>query len=1205
MSRTTTAKLAVLGALAFLLLPVSLAAQSEGYDPLLQITHQFAHPNILIVLDVSGSMAWSPTSDYDQPGVDSLGLPELYWEISDPSTSSQGCAQYHNKYTWTFTLVKSSRTYSRMDAFKNALGNSVPLYKNPAITWPASWPTSHSYGGITYAYKGNGLWTYTTSCIDYYPDTPPPPFPANWTYDPNQGWVWSNTNAWTLPDYSKTPVIKATIDGWDPNLTPSQLPQNLVGLSSKTVNWGLEVFSTSFKVKLPDGTTTASANAHRIVDIVADDTQSVQDAQVAKIQPFLKVKAYGGFDAYNNTATSYGLNLAKAALNYTYTSGGTGGTADPMIACGRTYGVVLVTDGASNTCNPDGGYQSCGTQAPSNWDKYPEGRTDELFVKAKDSGSECQTGDITKMWARTFVIGVSSSVSRCELNLDAYMGRTDASSANGDAGMDIAKDKDASSNYRLPLNVPWAGAVSPLTTGTTTSTSNYRSVSSSCSSNCKDYAFFASDPSALYDAFSTIVAAMATGDYTTSAPVASAALGTGTVALLASTEYPGWKGHLYAYDSTNCDLSGCTLKAADCTGCPSCDKCTGTAANPVAAPPILLWDAGYNLRYSTGTAANPAGTDPNPAYVAPSARKIYTWNPSTNALIQIKNDTATASTLNSLCSSCGITDKVLDYTIGYDGTKTSTIRPWVLGSSINSTPAVTQAAEKFLQGNVEDHGAFESAHADRTPLVWVGADDGMLHAFKLSNGSEVLALLPPNLLAKQVQFYAKYNAAKAPTGEPGMPSDHIYGLAGSPKYGDIYFGAPTKDYKTIMLVTEGPGGDLISGIDVTDPTTTTPPVAIKWTKTGADWAGLFQSWSTPSSGAKDKSNWTGIAGGGFNSGSYATPSVHQVDPKTFMFDPTTGNVGSTLTLASKNSSPAPLVGNQAFADSVIYQMSASAYYPDNLVDLALQPDLNGRIWFVPGPNFTSCSVGIDATEKITADGISQQQPIYYPPAVNAYTAISTKYDLYAFASGTFYERSAAVTGAEVGKSGYFIPSIYLVAKPQTVAKADTSMIVRIPIQDLYVPENVDINCPDAANQKTVAPWNQVFCTATSTYVHLGLRTQVTAAPSLFVPIEGASGDPIALFLLYDPDAANTCAGASYIMKVAFNVSTAGAPVVKSTALYSAGEGAASGFAVAGTSVIIAKSAVGQGKRATVSKVPGVNPTSGMGSPAPIWWRELK
>jgi hypothetical protein len=1195
-------EIVLLGVLGFLLLPPGLAAQSEGYDPMLQVQHQIAKPNVLIVQDVTGSMAFRQSDD-TTVGVDTMGLPSLSWSSSSSVTgwvltgttsTTSGCSSGKRKYTctyektgtYTYTLTATARNPSRMDVLKNALGNAVPLYTGATFTWPSTWP--YTYSGWTYL--GGGQWrkvvtatcTVTSDCVSSYTC---PSNPSGCTNPSAPGAPFSAS--WTVPDYSQSPHWEALIyDGShsiDVNMRPTVLPKDVVGVNANYVNWGLMTFSTA-------SLTSQTGTAVR-VPVSADDSSTVQAAKVTAIEAYMRPAAYGGMTGSGSTNTSNALNVAKGSLRTTYTSGGPGGTKDPKAdSCGRVYAAILCTDGASNYCNPSNAEQSCST-VPSNWAVYPEGRTSELFLETKDTSSACTTADQTSIPVRTFVIGVAEGISRCELNLDAFFGRTDASSPNGDAGMAIEKDYtvvSGANQYRLPPRVPsnfksyflayrdLASLPTPLSTTATENYSNYRAVSASCTTGCKDYAYFASDPSALQGAFESIVGAIAAGDYTTSAPIASSALSTGTVALLASAEFPGWKGHLYAYDVTNCDLSGCNTTVFPT---PDCDHCTGTAANPIPAPPVFLWDAGTVLN---GTIA--------------ADRKIYTWN-SSNQLVEVT--AANAATLNSICGSCGITSAVVDFIRGNDGSGNP--RPWKLGSVVNSTPAVTQAVEVFRQGNLADHSTFESKYGTRTPLVWVGADDGMLHAFKLTDGSEVLALLPPNLLSKQAVLKANYDPSKRPTGQPGLPKDHIYGVAGSARYGDVWFSSDSK-YKTVLILTEGPGGDLVAGIDVTSPVTGDPdsyaPV-ILWSKTGADIAGLFKTWSTPSAGADTYDTWKGIMGAGFNP---ASTKSAQVDPKVFLFNPVDGSVSYTGTLGSL-SSPSPWVGNQSFCDSVIYQMSAKAYYPDNLVDLGLQPDLNGRIWFIPGSSFASASVGINATAKA-----GQQQPIYYPPAVSGYQ----NYDIYAFGSGTFYETAFANdsrVGLPSGTPAGFSPSLYLVTKDQTAGAATSSQILRVIINnDLYVPEDLSagpdplhpLPCSLPANQ-FLTPLGQTLCTL-NTHVKLGQRTQLSAPPALFVPI-GSSGSPVAVFLLYDPDTAD-CAGTSYIVKLSFDI-VSGAPHAKSTDVYGAGSGAASGFAVAGSAVIVAKSGVGSGSQASISKVPGLNPTEGLTNPVPVWWREVK
>jgi Tfp pilus tip-associated adhesin PilY1 len=457
-------------------------------------------------------------------------------------------------------------------------------------------------------------------------------------------------------------------------------------------------------------------------------------------------------------------------------------------------------------------------------------------------------------------------------------------------------------------------------------------------------------------------------------------------------------------------------------------------------------------------------------------------------------------------------------------------------------------------------------------VVWIGSNDGLLHAFKVSDGSEIVGLLPPNLLAKQVLLYNTYKADPTanPVGQPKMPSDHVYAVARSPRYGDVYFNS-IDEWRTVMILTEGPGGDLMAAVDVTSPVSTDDnhvPLKVLWTRTGRHpsslvMPGLKETWSIPAFGYTDAGTAKGTVGAGRDPNSTASS---QVTPNVFIFDPATGTY-STKTLSV--TTPA-LVGNQAFAPGVMYSMRADSYYPDSLVDLALQADLNGRIWFLPYNSFTP-AVGIDASTKA-----GQSQPLYYSPAASGYYKGSAGYDLYAFGSGTFYEQSTEVTGPNVGTTDHFEPSLYIVAKEMTASAAVSDQILRIPIKSLNRP---------GSDTET-----------------LGRRTQLTATAMLFVPVN-SDVKPLALFSVYDPDTVD-CAGTSYIVRITFDIDE-GAPGLDTTTTYEAGSGASSGFAIAGNRVIVARSGVGKGKKATISTVPGVNPSQGTSNPEPSWWRELK
>ncbi len=67
-------------------------------------------------------------------------------------------------------------------------------------------------------------------------------------------------------------------------------------------------------------------------------------------------------------------------------------------------------------------------------------------------------------------------------------------------------------------------------------------------------------------------------------------------------------------------------------------------------------------------------------------------------------------------------------------------------------------------------------------MIWIGANDGMLHAFDFDTGDEIVALMPPQLLAQQATLYQNFlDAKKTGTGQP-VAFENIYGVAGSLRF---------------------------------------------------------------------------------------------------------------------------------------------------------------------------------------------------------------------------------------------------------------------------------------------------------------------------------------------------------------------------------------------------------------------------------------
>ena len=140
----------------------------------------------------------------------------------------------------------------------------------------------------------------------------------------------------------------------------------------------------------------------------------------------------------------------------------------------------------------------------------------------------------------------------------------------------------------------------------------------------------------------------------------------------------------------------------------------------------------------------------------------------------------------------------------------------VVGAPSAETAFVSQNQEAYFR-SIKGYDAWAASKSSREETIYVGANDGMLHAIDTSDGTERWAFVPP-LLAPSLPNIVNVNLNKS-TGVRGG-SNAIYGVDGSPVVHDMYFRSPldtAKAWHTILMVPYGRGGAGFSVLDVTDP----------------------------------------------------------------------------------------------------------------------------------------------------------------------------------------------------------------------------------------------------------------------------------------------------------------------------------------------------------------------------------------------------
>ena len=137
----------------------------------------------------------------------------------------------------------------------------------------------------------------------------------------------------------------------------------------------------------------------------------------------------------------------------------------------------------------------------------------------------------------------------------------------------------------------------------------------------------------------------------------------------------------------------------------------------------------------------------------------------------------------------------------------------VLGDIISSAPAYVGAPNFFYPNTIEadKYTEYKLTQRDREGVVYVGANDGMLHAFDAVTGAEKFAYVPSLLVNKlNLLTSIRYN------------SGHNYYVDGSPTVFDAYDG----NWNTMLASSSGAGAQLVFGLNITDPDATNLSTAL-------------------------------------------------------------------------------------------------------------------------------------------------------------------------------------------------------------------------------------------------------------------------------------------------------------------------------------------------------------------------------------------
>jgi type IV pilus assembly protein PilY1 len=458
----------------------------------------------------------------------------------------------------------------------------------------------------------------------------------------------------------------------------------------------------------------------------------------------------------------------------------------------------------------------------------------------------------------------------------------------------------------------------------------------------------------------------------------------------------------------------------DWTGRLTANAVTSDSSGNISIATTATWDASCVL---TGGACASTGATSGTAE-APTSRVILSWNPTQGAGVPFEYNLITSAATLTAAQEIAInqgdvlpTALRLNYLRGDRSQEVTTVagvtvglfrdRDSVLGDIIDSSPsavgqpvapyAITWKDRLYATATMPENGStaqtyatFTANNLTRENIVYVGANDGMLHGFRAgafnssdafvgttNDGSEVLAYVPGTVVqsaansttsAACTSINATQTVVQNIHGETPaigvVPActqatldyanpqyGHNFFVDGSPATGDLFYGATasTEQWHTWLVGGMGAGGAAIYALDVTTPSNFSESNASSL---------VIGEWSASTSVCIAAGNCSiscsGNASCGLNLGNtYGTPLIRRMHNGMWAiifgngFGSSTGDAGVFIVTINPASGAKTFyylsTGKSGTGDGIAYVTSADLD-GDHVTDYLYAGDLLGNVW---------------------------------------------------------------------------------------------------------------------------------------------------------------------------------------------------------------------------------------------------------------------
>lgn len=282
-----------------------------------------------------------------------------------------------------------------------------------------------------------------------------------------------------------------------------------------------------------------------------------------------------------------------------------------------------------------------------------------------------------------------------------------------------------------------------------------------------------------------------------------------------------------------------------------------------------------------------------------------------------------------------------------------------LGDIVHASPAIVGPPSASYSNDMEtsSYSAFKTLHEDRQSMVYIGANDGMLHAIDMSSGEEKFAYMP----------YATFSIDNGRGIRQLADEDYVhqYYVDATPVARDVHVQLSDEDtasWHSLLLGGLGAGGKAIYMLDITDPDSfdtlgesggTSPSEVVQWEFTHED---LGYTFSDIQVARLDDGGWYAIFGNGYNADSDGRAKLFIVDlenPDNYaLLDTQQGsNAGGSCTASNSDCN--------GMSSPELADINA-----DGITDWIYAGDLHGNVWTFDMRQFALDTVGSGQVSRL-------------------------------------------------------------------------------------------------------------------------------------------------------------------------------------------------------------------------------------------------